>query len=588
MRTLASSSELVPDRQNKCSNTDGYGAGVGEDAKVKHHTGTLTSSWAFVPFAQESCLHQSSASTAPDLTKLPASTATVEPEITVHSLPQWLRGRKDLAKWGQFAQITYDVYCYRRDASGNVPTRFDFAKYFEITYDVYGYKRDANGNVPTRFDFDGDSRTLQELTNYGLCFHYEVSPGGPDHVKCEYDFSGDFEVVSSIYTKAMDSHHETAWAGFIAVETAEAAARDGRSGRDVVISWRGTQTNQEWVADGRFIQAPWFSPEESEIKPLRELDQTDAEAAPRIQSAIADIEADDTTGPPMLVHRGFNYMYNRRCDQHGHTERDDDGETPRNHILATLGALRDEPQVEVGRIIATGHSLGAALATLNAYDVVQMEWTDGKKAPAFAVTWASPPVGNDVFCADMDAKFKDAVTWASLPVGNDVFCADMGAKMPGHVSVTNDGDLVPSTFMRGYNSDAHMPGHVRVTNDGDLVPSTFVRGYSHGGQQLMLSSQGLEDKKLIEKLDGWNPFDIGQLHNLELHLHLVDDTRPLEVMNKSDDLLSQAYRAKHKVAPKPAYRAKHTVVPNWMSVQEPGPHHWPRYVNRYERMDLYL
>ncbi|KAG5191093.1 lipoxygenase [Tribonema minus] len=46
--------ELVPDRQTNASNTDGYAAGVGEDAKVKHHTGTLTSSWAFVPFVQES------------------------------------------------------------------------------------------------------------------------------------------------------------------------------------------------------------------------------------------------------------------------------------------------------------------------------------------------------------------------------------------------------------------------------------------------------------------------------------------------------------------------------------------------------
>ena len=40
--------------KTNASNTDGYAAGVGEDAKVKHHTGTLTSSWAFVPFVQES------------------------------------------------------------------------------------------------------------------------------------------------------------------------------------------------------------------------------------------------------------------------------------------------------------------------------------------------------------------------------------------------------------------------------------------------------------------------------------------------------------------------------------------------------
>ncbi|KAG5183628.1 hypothetical protein JKP88DRAFT_238364 [Tribonema minus] len=40
--------------QKNASITDGYAAGVGEDAKVKHHTGTLTSSWAFVPCVQKS------------------------------------------------------------------------------------------------------------------------------------------------------------------------------------------------------------------------------------------------------------------------------------------------------------------------------------------------------------------------------------------------------------------------------------------------------------------------------------------------------------------------------------------------------
>eukprot|EP00611_Tribonema_gayanum_P026871 TRINITY_DN64_c1_g2_i1.p1 TRINITY_DN64_c1_g2~~TRINITY_DN64_c1_g2_i1.p1 ORF type:complete len:482 (-),score=202.53 TRINITY_DN64_c1_g2_i1:645-2042(-) len=425
-------------------------------------------------------------------TKISASSTGDQAKITVDSLPKWLDGKKELAKWGQFAQVTYDVF---------------------------SNKQDAHGNVPTRFAFDRDADTVAELTQFGLRLEYEVSPGGAQHTRREYDFSGDFEVVTSIYTKAMGLDHETAWSGYIAVETAAAAARAGRSGRDVVVAWRGTQSNQEWVADTRFIKTPWLSPEQAERKSQAELDETDAQAKGRIDAQIADIEADETTGPPILVHRGFAYMYNRRCDQGGHTERDDDGETPRAHVLRMLERLRDDPEVEVGRIMVTGHSLGGALATLCGYDVAQMEWGGGGAAPAYAVTWASPRVGNDAFRDDMNAKIR---------------------------------------------------GHVRVANDGDVVPTVPPKmGYSHTGQHLALSSQPLEDRKVIEKLDGWNPFDFGQLHNLELYLQLVDDSRPLELLNKTDDLLS------------PKTREKLKVVPKWMSVKNPGPNDWPRYVDHY-------
>ncbi|XP_049379132.1 phospholipase A1-Igamma3, chloroplastic [Solanum stenotomum] len=271
------------------------------------------------------------------------------------------------------------------------------------------------------------------------------------------------------------------WMGYVAVATdPEEIKRLGR--RDIVVAWRGTVTYLEWIHDLQDILHPAHFRDDPNIK----------------------------------IETGFFDMYTKKENNCHYASF-----SAREQILAEINRLIEKYQGEELSITITGHSLGAALALLSAYDIAEMKLNilhNGKSItkiiPISVFSFAGPRVGN--------LKFKER-------------CEELGIKV---LRVINVHDKVPT-----------VPGI--ITNEKFLFQKqleekfSFAWSYAHVGTELALDHHR-------------SPFlkpnsDLGCAHNLEAHLHLVDGYhgkvrafrsatgRDVALVNKDSSFLKEEY-----------------------------------------------
>ncbi|XAR62344.1 Phospholipase A(1) [Bertholletia excelsa] len=267
------------------------------------------------------------------------------------------------------------------------------------------------------------------------------------------------------------------WMGYVAVATdPDEIRRLGR--RDIVVAWRGTVSYLEWIQDLKdFLRPAHFRPD----------------ALIKVESGFYDIYT----------------QKERSCDYCTFSARE--------QVLAEIKRLIETYRGEQLSITITGHSLGAALALLNAYDIAEMKLNlldNGPKIPITVFSFSGPRVGN--------LKFKER-------------CDKLGVKV---LRVINVHDKVPTVPGILANEKFWCQKYLEEA-------MSFPWSYAHVGVELALDhthSPFLKDTK-----------DIICSHNLEAHLHLLDGyngrgstfesvtQRDIALVNKSSNFLREEF-----------------------------------------------
>ncbi|XP_042386789.1 phospholipase A1 EG1, chloroplastic/mitochondrial-like [Zingiber officinale] len=213
-----------------------------------------------------------------------------------------------------------------------------------------------------------------EIVRYGelvaACYRgFDLDPASGRYLNCKYGKRSllrevglpDSGYVVTRYVYATpDATGCSRWIGYVAVASDETVRRLGR--RDVLVSFRGTVTQAEWLAN--FMSA---------LQPAR-LDPSEPRAEVRVESGFLSLYTSDMSG----------------C-------RFSEGSC-REQLLAEvarlLGEYKEEEEVSV---TVAGHSMGSALAMLLGYDLVELGLNRGGEVPVTVYSYGGPRVGNAGF-----------------------------------------------------------------------------------------------------------------------------------------------------------------------------------------------
>ncbi|KAL8487442.1 hypothetical protein ACS0TY_023933 [Phlomoides rotata] len=250
----------------------------------------------------------------------------------------------------------------------------------------------------------------REIVRYGefvaACYKaFDLDPNSKRYLNCKYGKRsmlkqvglGDsgYQVTKYIYATALDTNIPmqpdpgAKWIGYVASSSDQESATLGR--RDIVITFRGTVTNPEWMANLM-----------SSLTPAR-LDPHE----PR---------------PDVKVEAGFLSLYT--SDE---SSRKFGLGSCREQLLSELSRLLNKHKNEEISITIAGHSMGSSLALLLGYDLAELGLNrpddSRKEIPVTVFSFGGPRVGN--------SGFKERCEELGVKVLRVVNVNDPITKMPG-------------------------------------------------------------------------------------------------------------------------------------------------------------
>ncbi|KAI7731580.1 hypothetical protein M8C21_011423 [Ambrosia artemisiifolia] len=301
-----------------------------------------------------------------------------------------------------------------------------------------------------------------------------------------------YQVTSFIYATAYGgipdlsrsgTEFETNWMGYIAVSNDEYSKFIGR--REICIVWRGTNRNFEWIEDVLGVDPVPVDPILQDSNNLKD---------------------------PANVMGGWLSLY---------ITSDPNSEfipsSARMQLFGSIKELHEKYKNERVSITCVGHSLGACLAVVSAFDIA---YSVPANTNVTAFIFASPQVGNQAFKEKME----------ELP----------NLKV---LSVKNESDFItkwPSKILK------------QVNDKWEIMPTKWLE-YVDVGVELMIDTKKSPYLKDEGGIKGWfHPF---VFHNLQGMLHALSGwngkngefdwgivKRSLGWVNMSNDYLKKEYK----------------------------------------------
>ncbi|KAG6746707.1 hypothetical protein POTOM_049070 [Populus tomentosa] len=236
------------------------------------------------------------------------------------------------------------------------PINTDFRRYLIHYGERVGAIGDAFNYVKA-----SDSYALSRYPPEEFFMNVNLQNGNP----FKYQVTKYFYLKSEDIAEVLELDLEgSAWIGYVAVTTDEGQRVLGR--RDILVCWRGTILASEWSQDFQFDLTP-----------------------------ASDIFG-ETNNPK--VHHGFHNVYVAKSSKSKYNKT-----SAREQVLAEVRRLVDMYALngEEVSITVAGHSLGAALATLNGVDMVANGFNKPSGSdigfPVTVFAYASPRVGDQGF-----------------------------------------------------------------------------------------------------------------------------------------------------------------------------------------------
>lgn len=304
--------------------------------------------------------------------------------------------------------------------------------------------------------------------------HYDV-------VRYLYATSVSIDIHGLVFMKSYSREawsKESNWIGYVAVSNDEATKLLGR--RDIVIVWRGTMRPFEWLNDFDFRQA--------DITPL---EPAVSSTKTKKDDSSSSSDDGDGGGDEPSIEKGWLTIYTSSSARSAFTS-----SSARDQVLNEVRALLKKYDNEVVSITIMGHSLGAALAVVNAFDIAlnKINVREGQETSLVtAFVFGCPSVGDEAFVK----KCEELEGLRVLRVRNKI---DLITKYPG-----------------------------------------WLMGYRDVGDEFVFSSL---DSSFLKKSNA-----PGDWHNLEVHLHMLAGTqgigndfkfainRNVALINKSSEAL---------------------------------------------------
>ncbi|KAA0067660.1 galactolipase DONGLE [Cucumis melo var. makuwa] len=236
----------------------------------------------------------------------------------------------------------------------------------------------------------------REIIRYGefvtACYKaFDLDPNSKRYLTCKFGKksllkevgleSSGYEVTKYIYATPPDINIPPIqnsppscgrWIGYVAVSSDETSKRLGR--RDIIITFRGTVTHPEWIAN--------------------------------LMSSLTPARLDPHNHrPDVKVESGFLTLYTSE-----ESNMKFGLESCREQLLSEVSRILNKYKEEEVSITMAGHSMGSALALLLAYDIAELglnRRTNNEVVPVSVFSFGGPRVGNSGFkkrCDELGVK----------------------------------------------------------------------------------------------------------------------------------------------------------------------------------------